>query len=235
MFKALLFDLDGTLLDIDMDYFLKHYFKKMMEMAALSGYANVEKLVGQVYKSTGAMIANQDPRLRNEEVFKEDFFSKWEYPRKEFEGFFDRFYAEGFPQLKEKCRPFSGVPEMMEKVFKKGMKVVIATNAVFPFTALQQRLDWAGVGSFDYELVTSYELMHFCKPHHQYYEEIAGIIGENPQDCLMVGNDVGEDLPAKKTGMKTFLVEDMLIDNGSTLQADWRGRLQDLFAFIEEL
>lgn len=235
MFKAILFDLDGTLLDIDMDYFLKHYFQKMMEMAVKSGYSNVDKLVEQVFKSTGAMIANRDGLLRNEDVFKQDFFSNWEYPRKDFEVFFDRFYEEGFPQLKNKCQPFSGIPEMMERVFSRGIKVVIATNAVFPFIALQHRLDWAGVGDFDYELVTSYEIMHFCKPHLEYYQEIAGMIGEKPQDCLMVGNDVGEDLPAGKTGMKTFLVEDMLIDDGSNLKADWQGKLQDLFAFIEEL
>ena len=56
------------------------------------------------------------------------------------------------------------------------------------------------------------------------------------QDCLMVGNDTGEDLVAAAVGMKTFLVEDRLIDRGrGHFPPDWRGRLPDLFAFLAGL
>jgi hypothetical protein len=52
----------------------------------------------------------------------------------------------------------------------------------------------------------------------------------------MVGNDVDEDLPAGKTGMRTYLVEDLLIDKGQTgLIPDWRGSLTDFAQFIESL
>ena len=124
---------------------------------------------------------------------------------------------------------------MMQQVFERGLKVVVATNAVFPMIALQQRLDLAGVGHFDYELITSYEVMHFCKPHPEYYQEIAATIGVKPEECLMVGNDIGEDLPAGTIGMKTFLVENMLIDKGQDLTPDWRGCLPDLYEFIGRL
>jgi len=233
MFKAVLFDLDGTLLDINMDEFLQHYFRQMMRMAREAGYTDTEQLVELVWRSTWAMIADRNPQLLNEEVFMEHFYRHWPVPREEFDLFFERFYAEGFPRLKQYTRPFPGIPEMMEQLFARGMKVVIATNAVFPLTALQQRLDWAGVGDFDYELITSFEVMHFCKPHPEYYQEIAQILGVNPQDCLMVGNDVGEDLVAGCIGMKTFLVEDMLIDKGQPLTPNWRGRLKDLYSFFD--
>ncbi|MGR6836877.1 HAD family hydrolase [Syntrophomonas erecta] len=234
MFKAILFDLDGTLLNIDMDEFLKHYFRKMVEMAHQEGYP-ADGLVESVYQATDVMIADLEPETTNEEVFMKDFFMRWKYPKEEFAPFFDRYYQEVFPRLSHLCRTFPGVPEMMEKVFKLGVKVVIATNAVFPYSALKNRIDWAGVGHFDYDLITSYEVMHFCKPHVQYYEEISRLIGVDPEDCLMVGNDVGEDLPAGKIGMKTFLVEDILIDKGDNLTPDWRGKLPDLFRFIDSL
>jgi len=232
MFKAVLFDLDGTLLDINMDEFIQHYFRVMVHMACEAGYSETDKLVELVWHSTGAMIANRDPRLRNEEVFKLHFYRHWPVPQQEFDLFFERFYAEGFPSLKQYTRPFQGIPEMMERLFSRGLRVVIATNAVFPLTALQQRLDWAGVGDFDYELITSFEVMHFCKPHTEYYYEIVEKLGLTPQDCLMVGNDVGEDLVAGSIGMKTFLVEDLLIDKGQPYIPNWRGRLQDLYAFF---
>lgn len=235
MFKAILFDLDGTLLDIDMDIFLQHYFRKMVGMAREAGYANADRLVEFVWRSTDVMIKDRNPQVRNEEAFAEHFYRNWPVPRQEFEPFFERFYEEGFPVLREYTRPFPGIPEMMNRVFNRGFQVVVATNAVFPLKALQHRLDWAGVGHFDYDLITSYELMHFCKPHPEYYQEIADALGVKPEECLMVGNDVGEDLSAGLIGMKTFLVEDLLIDKGHQLKSDWRGFLPDLYDFIDRL
>lgn len=234
MFKAVLFDLDGTLLRIDMDYFLKQYFKKMMELAGEMGYREGSRLVEQVWRSTEVMIADLDPHTSNEEAFMRDFYQNWPYPAEEFNQFFDCYYRERFPLLQEFCGPFPGVPEMMEYIMEQGLKVVIATNAVFPLSALQDRVNWAGLGHHQFDLITSYEHMHFCKPHVQYYQEIAYKIGVQPEECLMVGNDTGEDLPAGKIGMKTFLVEDLLIDKGAKHKADWQGKLPDLFDFVKK-
>jgi FMN phosphatase YigB (HAD superfamily) len=234
MFEAILFDLDGTLLDIDMDFFLTKYFKEMGRMAANGGYCDPQQLVGQILKSTDVMIRDIDPKVCNEESFMQHFFNSLQVDEVEMRAFFDEFYLTGFPRLQGYCKPFAGVPEMMAQVFARESKVVIATNAVFPRRAIQLRMDWAGIGHFPYELVTSYENMHYCKPNRQYYEEIAANIGVEPSACLMIGNDVDEDLIAGKIGMKTFLVQDRLIDRGnSTYSPDWRGSLQDLFRFLE--
>lgn len=235
MFKAVLFDLDGTLLDIDMDVFLKYYFAKMIDMASTEGYQDARRLAELIYRSTGVMIANRDASRTNEEVFMEDFYQHWPYPRDEFTGFFERFYQRGFPTLSHHGKPFTGVAGMMDKICSKGMKVVIATNAVFPQTAVLNRLEWAEVGHYPYELITSYEIMHFCKPHLEYYEEICDRISVKPEECLMVGNDVGEDIIAGKLGMKTFLVENRLIDQDHRLEPDWRGFWTDFFRFVEQL
>ncbi|HWP97695.1 MAG TPA: HAD family hydrolase [Syntrophomonadaceae bacterium] len=235
MFDAILFDLDGTLLDIDMDFFLKHYFERMAGMAGDYGVRDGKRLVEQVWKSTAAMIGNRDPGVFNEEAFMNDFFSDWEFPEEHTRGFFNDFYIKGFPLLRELCQPLPSVPGLIETVFRKSGKVVIATNAVFPREAIQQRLNWAGIGNFPYELVTSYELMHFCKPHPEYYQEISEMIGVPPERCLMVGNDKGEDLPAGRVGMKTFLVEDGLIDSDVDLIPDWQGSLAELETFIGRL
>ncbi len=236
MFKAILFDLDGTLLNIDMEVFLQYYFAAMMKAAQERGYTDVKKLVEQVYRSTDVMIANRCAQTINEEAFMLDFLTACSYPEQEARDFFDDYYRLFFPGLQKYCRPFPGVAEMMDTVFARGLKVVIATNPVFPIAAIQQRLDWAGVGHFPFELITSYENMHYTKPHLEYYQEIADRIGVEAADCLMVGNDVDEDMPAGKIGMKTFLVEDLLIDKGqSGLTPNWRGKLVDLIPFIDSL
>ena len=232
MFKAVLFDLDGTLLNVDMMVFLPQYFKIMAAMAGEKGYPDGRELIEQINLSTRKMIEDNDPNTTNEQVFNQDFYNHWPYSPQEFSRFFAYFYQEGFPLLSEYCLPFAGVRDMMAGVMAQGWKVVIATNPVFPRTAIEQRLEWAGLGEFRFDLLTSYEVMHFCKPNLNYYLEIADIIGTYPKDCLMVGNDVGEDIVAGRLGMKTFLAEDMLIDSGNGFMPDWRGTLQDLYTFF---
>jgi len=230
-----LFDLDGTLLDIDMDFFLPKYFGEMGRMAAAAGVCDPQRLVAQILSSTEVMIADLDAQTSNEKVFMRHFITSLQAEEPVMRDFFEQFYQIGFPRLQPYCSPFTGVPEMMSEIFAGGTKVVIATNSVFPRQAVQTRLEWAGIGQYPYDLITCYENMHFCKPHIQYYEEIVSQIGVSPSACLMVGNDTGEDLVAGRTGMKTFLVEDRLIDRGdNTHRPDWRGSLQDLFEFIQD-
>jgi FMN phosphatase YigB (HAD superfamily) len=182
------------------------------------------------------MIRDLDPKTSNEETFMQHFFSCLKTDEVKMRTFFDEFYSTGFPRLQKYCRPFEGVPKMMADVFKNGYKVVIATNSVFPLQAIQSRLEWAGIGDFAYELLTCYENMHYCKPSLQYYQEISAAIGVEPSACLMVGNDIDEDLVAGEIGMKTFLIEDCLIDRGNnTYRPDWRGSLHDFFKFIDNL
>lgn len=87
--------------------------------------------------------------------------------------------------------------------------MVIATNPLFPRTAIEQRLQWAGVGAdeFSYALVTTYEIMHASKQHPAYYREILGRIKREPGECLMVGDDWGWDvLPTTRLGLSAWWI-----------------------------
>lgn len=234
--KAVLFDLDGTLLDIDIDFFLQKYFERMVALARQFGIAGHDSLVQHIWRSTEAMIANKDVHRTNQEVFEEAFFRDFPEPPETMKPFFDHFYEYSFASLKDCCQPYPLVADIMAKVFAKGLRVVIATNPLFPLTALQHRLNWAGVGSFPYELITSYEVMHFTKPHVEYYHEIIDFLGLKPGECLMVGNDVYEDLSAARTGMKTFLLKERLLNHHNLpVKADWEGYLPDLANLVDKI
>ncbi len=233
MFRAVLFDLDGTLLDIDMDLFIQRYFKEMIYMARESGL-KTEGLIEKLWKATEAMIENKDPQLTNQQVFEQNFFKNSDHPPEVLQLFFDDFYDQSFDQLQESVGPFPETRSVMDEVFARDCKVVIATQPVFPDKAIRKRLNWAGVGDFDYHLITTYEVMHFTKPHTEYYLEIAESLGVKPEECLMVGNDVGEDLTAAQAGMKTFLVKERLRNQHDLpIKVDWQGYLPDLLAFVK--
>jgi len=113
---------------------------------------------------------------------------------------------------------------------------VLATNPLFPLIAIKERMRWAGVSEFDFALITSYEEMHACKPNLEYYREICAKIKVPARNCLMVGNDVEEDLIAQKIGMQTFLVEDYLLNRHDLpINADYRGSLKELYQFVVQL
>lgn len=95
---------------------------------------------------------------------------------------------------------------------EKGLRVALATNPIFPAVATETRIRWAGLEPEDLELYTTYENIGYCKPNPDYYREIAKRLGVQPWECLMVGNDVTEDMVAEKAGMQVFLLTDCLIN-----------------------
>ena len=223
--RAILFDLDDTLLDSDMNTFLPHYFRALC--AKLSAFVPPETLTRQVLASTQCMIQSNDSIRTNEQVFADDFFPKIGYPREELLPQFVEFYERDFPMLRHHTQPRPEAREIVAECFGRGYDVVIATNPVFPLRAVEHRLEWAGVLDFPYALITTYENMHSCKPNPRYYQEIAEKVHRKPDECIMVGNDAEADItPAAQAGMRTFYLAH---GDGydKTVTADYRGTLGD--------
>lgn len=227
MLKTILFDLDGTLLPIDTDDFLKHYLK------AIAGHAGhlipPAQLVEQLMASTYAMIGNTDPDLTNAVVFATDFFPKVDKDPAEIMPVFDAFYRERFPALKAACPTAPGIARsVVQAAVDKGYELVLATNPLFPRIAIEERMRWIDVLDMPWRLVTTYEEMHACKPQPAYYQEILAKIDRTPAECMMVGNDVQEDGVAGKLGLDVFFVTDFLMDRvGKPLPPGRHGTLAE--------
>lgn len=234
MVRAVLFDLDGTLVHYDFDAFLNEYFAALS--TRLADMVEPRRLVAQIIRSTDAMVKNLDPAKTNQQVFAEDFFPQIGIPEGVLMPVFDDFYRRDFPLIKHRLgvRAHPAARRMIETLLSRGLDVVIATNPVFPLIAIEERMRWGGLDGLPYRLVTSYETMHFCKPNREYYGEVLELIGRTPQECLMVGNDVEEDIVAGTLGMKTYLVQDFLLDRGRAQNhPDFRGSFEDLVRFME--
>ncbi len=220
MIKQVLFDLDGTLLPMNNEEFAKSYFhylgshvKEVMEPKVV---------IEQLLAATARMIKDRDSSLTNEAVFMKHFTAGLGAQAEHVVARIMDFYANHFWQLRKVTRLAPEARQAIEIVLQKGGAAVIATNPIFPRLATQQRLAWAGLESFSFPLVTVYENSHFCKPNPDYYREILDRMGWRAEECLMVGNDVEEDLVAENVGIKTCLVTDDLINGKNlALQADY--------------
>lgn len=237
--KGILTDLDGTLLDVDMNYFLPRYLKEMTAFAVKTGLVPRENhLAPLILRGTDAMLENQDLSKTNEEVFADCFFQDPYFAerREQTLQFFDVFYQEVFPKLDVYCKTFPFAQRLTETMFETGLPVVLATSPVFPLSAVEARLRWAGIADYPFQLKTSYEIMHTCKPHRSYFQEVAQMVGLEPKDCLMIGNDKQDDLPAARAGMQTYLLEEAVLDNGEgALEPSYHGKAEDLIAFLQNL
>jgi FMN phosphatase YigB (HAD superfamily) len=207
MLKAVLFDLDDTLLINNMTSFIPAYFQLLT--AAFADRVPAERLFLQLTRGIEAMDTNDGSGPTNQEAFEAVFYPALGLGREELRPVFDRFYAEEFPKLRAITRPMPGASGVVARAFDTFRQVAIATNPVFPRTAVEQRLDWAGVSVLDYsyDLVTSIENMRATKAGPAYYREILSFLGRDPQECLMVGDDWQRDIvPAARIGIPVYWV-----------------------------
>ena len=234
MLKAILFDMDGTLLPMDADAFTKKYFGALSGKFAPRGY-DPEKMIGAVWQGVLAMVKN-DGAQTNEEVFWKVFSAAFGEGARADRPLFDEFYEKDFDALRAACGFNAQAGAAVASLKAAGYTLALATNPVFPMTAQKKRLAWSGAAEENFSLITSYENSRFCKPNPKYYEKILDEIGHAPDECLMVGNDVGEDMAAARLGMRTFLMTDCLINRGNAdISAYPRGGFEELLGYIKTL
>lgn len=232
--KAVLFDLDGTLLPMDQDVFIKTYLSRLAMKIAPYGY-DPKKLVGAVWAGSDAMVRNDGSAL-NEKVFWDTFAAIMGEASRDDIPKFDEFYHNEFDLVSEVCSPSPRSAEVVKLCRDKGLRTVLATNPLFPEIATRRRVAWAGVDFDGFELVTTYSNSSYCKPSLGYYREILDKIGLSAEECLMVGNDVSDDMVAGELGMKVFLLTDCLINkDNANVGAYPNGSFDELCEFISAL
>lgn len=238
MLKTIMLDLDGTLLPMDLNYFLKQYFQKLA--AKLTPFVDPKEILNHVMASTQAMIKNNSPEKTNQEIFWDIFSSRVNHSKncsaEDLVPVFEDFYQNEFKKLREFTQPTPLAREIIQELLRRGYEIVLATNPIFPREAIVERMRWAGVDDMPWAIVTSYENSHFCKPNLNYFLEIIQKLQRNPSECMMVGNDPAEDLVAGNLGIKTYLVTDNTIKRDDAhYKPDFKGTLEDFASYTKTL
>lgn len=208
--QMILFDLDGTLLPMDQEVFTKAYFQRLAAKLAPYGY-EPDKLIDGVWAGTAAMVKNDGGRT-NEEAFWDRFAGLIGDRVLRDKPLFDEYYRREFQEVASVCGLNPKARETVDTLKGAGYRLALATNPLFPAVATESRIRWAGLEPGDFELYTTYENTGYCKPNPAYYRDLLERLDCDAEDCLMVGNDVEEDMVAGTVGMKVFLLTDCIIN-----------------------
>ncbi|MHA2106043.1 MAG: HAD family hydrolase [Candidatus Hodarchaeales archaeon] len=205
---TLLFDFDNTLLLLDEEKFVKHYFS--LAAKSFSDKLPLEQFIDHMSQSTLVMASNKDGKKTNLERFLIDFENRSGINRDDIFTKFIEFYTNEFNSVKSVTKPHPYAKVCLEKAIDKNYKIVIATNPMFPEVVAEKRLDWAELGEFrdKISLITTGENSHFTKPDINYYKEILSRINESADKCLMIGNDRLNDGAASLIGIDFYHLQE---------------------------
>ena len=232
MSLTLLFDLDDTLLDTNLEAFVPAYFQALSKH--IENRVAPDVMLRALVSGMNLMNENADPTRTLQDVFETDFYAKLGIPKADLLETFDDFYDHVFPLLESYTRQKPDAVPLIEWAFSQGYRIAIATDPLFPRKVTYHRLCWAGFDPERFELVSTFENFHFTKAHPAYYAEVLGQLGWPDGPVLMVGNDVQRDLiPADKLGLKTYFI-DGEADSSPRFEAG-RGRLGNLRPWLESI
>ena len=232
--KHILFDLDGTLLPMVQDEFVKFYMPLLAKSYMGAGVSlDPKKFIGAVWAGYEAMVKNDGSRT-NREAFWSYMEPELPISTEESENIALKFYENEFNQAICTTKPTPVSNQIVKKTKSRGLETYLATNPVFPRCATMNRIRWAGLDAEDFKVITTYETCTYCKPNPEYFRGILEEFSLDPSECLMVGNDVEEDLAIRVLGVKTYLVTDTM-ENKKDLpvKSDYIGTLEELLKFIE--
>lgn len=182
VFDAVLFDLDGTLIDSAPDLGAaadKMRTDRGMESLPLEQYRH---MAGSGARGMLGIAFGMTPDHPDFPELREEFFVNYERA------------------MTVRTRAFEGVPELIEQLTRRDMRWGVVTNKsvrfAAPLTAAMPLFATSGA------LVCG-DTTPFAKPHPEPLFEAARRLGVAPERCLFVGDDERDVIAGRAAGMRT--------------------------------
>ncbi len=205
MIKAVMFDLDGTLLPMDENKFVKGYLSLIGDYMTKYGF-NKDELIHDILAFTNLMT-NNDGSKTNYDVFWEAFAKKYSNEKLSEISHFDEFYTTDFKKTKAYCGENPYARQTIDFCKEHNLKLILATSPFFPKVGVVTRLEFVGLNETDFDYITSYENAHYSKQNPKYYEEILQNTNLNPDEVIYFGDGEVQDFEnASKVNIKSFLI-----------------------------
>lgn len=235
MYKNFLFDLDGTLLPMNMEHFVNIYLSTFCKRFSPVFGISAELIADAFYKGLAAMIKNNGSKL-NKDVFYDTASEIIGLDMRDYSEELDDYYLSEFTEAKKAAEYTPASKRCIDflKVNKPvNGKLIAATNPIFPEIATLRRLAWAGVSGNDFDYITVFENSSYCKPNLNYYKSVCEKCSIKPQESIMIGNDVEEDMCAAELGFDTYLITDCVINrNNKDYSGLKHGTFEEFYNFL---
>lgn len=235
MINTILFDLDGTLLPFAQKDFTNNYYQKLLKKGLELGY-DKETFLPAIFAGVKSMSQNDGSRSNADAFWSSFAQAVGDTAVDNVIAQLEKFYEEEFDTVQEIMEPTPFPRDIVLKLKNKGYQVVLATSPMFPPVAARTRLSWIGLTPEDFGYYTTYENSTYCKPNPDYFREILKNIGKTPQECLMVGNNVAEDMCAEQVGIEVYLITDYIENEANQDYAAYaQGSLEDFSKYVDTL
>lgn len=228
--KAVVFDMDDTLLSINLNAFIGMYAldeTNLLAQAARKSTVSLFAPVGSaMLELNNGSRAEGDART-NRQFFADELQRRCGIPLLEpaITDMLEFYEREVLPKKNDRlisARPREGAHEAVEAVLDRGLRIALLTNPSFSRACIECRMGWGRMLDMPFELVTTWENSTRVKPSAGYYLEALGKLGLSPEETLMVGNDPKRDFPSPDIGLRTAYV-----GNGTQPDALWNGSMAD--------
>lgn len=233
-YKAIFFDLDGTLLPMELQEFLEKYMGAIGAFAAKKGM-DAEAFQKGLHTGIKAMTTDDTPTC-NADIFWDMFFGIVPEDRDRWITLFLEFYEYEFGLIGKDVEANPFVARTIATLREKGYPLILATMPMFPRRAVEWRCEWAGVDPAVFDRITTFENSASVKPKPAYFEENLKAIGLKGEEVLMVGNNTREDLACLPLGMDAYLVTDHIINpNDFDIANVKHGTFEEFYAWVQTL
>lgn len=235
MKKLIMTDLDCTLLPMDQDAYIQKYVEQIAKLFYEHGFDG-KQIAKATMQASYAMTKN-DGKRTNAIVFEEAFRALIKDRADEAIEIFPQVYGDRYDVIKDVTQENPYIKEIYDLMREKAEYIVVATQPMFPIEAVEKRLSWIGLTPQMFDYVTVYDESTYSKPSTGYYKEIMDKFKATPDNTVMLGNDVNEDiLPCTQLGIDTFLLRDGLINTHNYDISKLRqGNYLDLIDYLKTL
>lgn len=230
MYKNYIFDLYGTLIDINTDEWCDDLWKKM---AILYGYKGAHYTYDELNSEYDRLVALEKVAVRKrhpeynvvdikiEKVFKKLFTQKGVKVTKAQVA----FVAEAFRCYSTKyIKLYDGVIDLLDTLKTKGKKIYLLSNAQRYFT--ENELNMLGLTEyFDGICISSDE--ECSKPDSCYYKTLFDRYGLKKSESIMIGNDYISDIG----GAAHFGIDSLYIHQ--SISPDIEGELRSTYTVMD--
>ena len=226
MYKNYVFDLYGTLVDINTDEDCEVLWEKLslfykFKGADYSPLSLKEAYKEKVKKAQSAITDTKYPDIVIEEVFNDLFKDKNVNVSK------DTLYdtAHLFRVLSIKyIKLYDGVIELLELLKKKGKKVYLLSNAQRIFTLYEMKM--LNIEKFFDDILFSSDFK-VCKPDILFYNQLLEKLNLDKHETIMIGNDYIADIE----GAYNFGIDSLYID--SNLSPEINSELKSTYSIMD--